>query len=149
MLNIMRKDVDVGMLFSNLVMFFIVLTCGSVLYPHGIRKIDPVQQAGTALKPIPGNLAYPLFPSASSAQDSWLSILSGSLSYMVAESFNRKSGLDQKFTRRNLLRLDHRFARCWFAVEFYWHHADPGADIFGHTLRTDRTCDNPCGVAYQ
>ena len=67
----MRKDVDTGMLFSNLVMFFIILTCGSVLYPHGVHKIDTVQQAATALKPIAGNLAYALFRSALSAPASW------------------------------------------------------------------------------
>ncbi len=98
MLNTMRKDVDVGMLFSNLVMFFIILTCGSVLYPHGIRKIDTVQQAATALKPIAGNLAYALF-AIGIIGTGFLAIpvLSGSLSYMAAESFNWKSGLDQKF----------------------------------------------------
>ncbi|WP_214070065.1 divalent metal cation transporter [Mucilaginibacter sp. dw_454] len=98
MLSTMRKDVDVGMLFSNLVMFFIILTCGSVLYPHGIRKIDTVEQAATALKPIAGNLAYALF-AIGIIGTGFLAIpvLSGSLSYMAAESFNWKAGLDQKF----------------------------------------------------
>ncbi|RFZ89960.1 divalent metal cation transporter [Mucilaginibacter conchicola] len=36
----MREDVDTGMLFSNVVMFFIILTCGSVLFPHGVRSIS-------------------------------------------------------------------------------------------------------------
>lgn len=61
MISKMREDVDTGMLFSNLVMFFIILTCGSVLYPHGITRIESVEQAATALKPIAGNLAYVLF----------------------------------------------------------------------------------------
>ncbi|SDF78176.1 Natural resistance-associated macrophage protein [Mucilaginibacter pineti] len=82
MLNTMRKDVDVRMLFSNLVMFFIILTCGSVLYPHGVRKIDTVQQAATALKSIAGNLAYALF-AIGIIGTGFLAIpvLSGSLSY--------------------------------------------------------------------
>lgn len=94
----MRKDVDTGMLFSNLVMFFIILTCGSVLYPHGVRKIDTVQQAAIALKPIAGNLAYALF-SIGIIGTGFLAIpvLSGSLSYMFAETFNWKQGLDKKF----------------------------------------------------
>jgi Mn2+/Fe2+ NRAMP family transporter len=98
MLTTMRKDVDVGMLLSNLVMFFIILTCGSVLYPHGIRKIDTVEQAATALKPIAGNLAYALF-AIGIIGTGFLAIpvLSGSLSYMAAETFNWKAGLDQKF----------------------------------------------------
>ncbi|MGF7080215.1 Nramp family divalent metal transporter [Mucilaginibacter sp. UYCu711] len=94
----MRKDVDVGMLFSNLVMFFIILTCGSVLYTHGQRDINTVEQAATALKPIAGNLAYLLF-SVGIIGTGFLAIpvLSGSLSYMFAEAFNWDEGLDKKF----------------------------------------------------
>jgi Mn2+/Fe2+ NRAMP family transporter len=47
----MRKDVDFGMLFSNLVMFFIILTTGSILFNGGIHQIDTVEQAAQALKP--------------------------------------------------------------------------------------------------
>src|SRR5664279_5356460 len=57
----MRKDVDFGMLFSNLVMFFIILTTGSVLFKGGIHKIDTVEQAAQALKPLAGRAAYLLF----------------------------------------------------------------------------------------
>src|SRR5664279_4269896 len=60
-INEMRKDVDFGMLFSNLVMFFIILTTGSVLFKGGIHKIDTVEQAAQALKPLAGRAAYLLF----------------------------------------------------------------------------------------
>jgi len=98
MISKMREDVDFGMLFSNLVMFFIILTCGSVLYPHGVHKIETVEQAATALKPIAGNQAYTLF-SIGIIGTGFLAIpvLSGSLSYMFAETFNWEQGLDKKF----------------------------------------------------
>lgn len=98
MISTMRKDVDVGMLFSNLVMFFIILTCGSVLYPNGQREINTVEQAAAALKPIAGNLAYLLF-SIGIIGTGFLAIpvLSASLSYMFAEAFNWDEGLDKKF----------------------------------------------------
>ena len=98
MLSAMGKDVDFGMLFSNIVMFFIILTCGSVLFPHGIRKIDTVEQAAAALKPIAGNMAYGLF-AAGIIGTGFLAIpvLCGSISYMLAEAFGWKEGLDKKF----------------------------------------------------
>ena len=37
-LESMRSDVNIGMLFSNLVMFFVILTAGSVLFPAGIKE---------------------------------------------------------------------------------------------------------------
>jgi Mn2+/Fe2+ NRAMP family transporter len=47
----MQHDVDFGMLLSNLVMFFIILTTGSVLFNGHIHQIDTVEQAAQALKP--------------------------------------------------------------------------------------------------
>ena len=55
MLRDMKQDVDFGMLFSNLVMFFIILTAGTVLFKGGIHQIDTVEQAAQALKPLAGN----------------------------------------------------------------------------------------------
>jgi Mn2+/Fe2+ NRAMP family transporter len=97
-LTTMRKDVDAGMFFSNLVMFFIILTCGAVLYPNGIRQIDTVEQAAKALQPIAGNMAYWLF-AIGIIGTGFLAIpvLSGSLSYMAAETFNWQEGLDKKY----------------------------------------------------
>jgi NRAMP (natural resistance-associated macrophage protein)-like metal ion transporter len=94
----MRKDVDFGMLFSNLVMFFIILTTGSVLFNGGIHKIDTVEQAAQALKPLAGNAAYLLFAVGVIGTGLLaIPVLSGSLSYIVTESFGWKEGLDKKF----------------------------------------------------
>jgi NRAMP (natural resistance-associated macrophage protein)-like metal ion transporter len=94
----MKQDVDFGMLFSNLVMFFIILTTGSVLFKANIHQIDTVEQAAQALKPLAGNAAYLLF-ALGILGTGFLAIpvLSGSLSYIFAESFGFKEGLDKKF----------------------------------------------------
>jgi NRAMP (natural resistance-associated macrophage protein)-like metal ion transporter len=94
----MKQDVDFGMLFSNLVMFFIILTTGSVLFNANIHQIDTVEQAAQALKPLAGNAAYLLF-AIGILGTGFLAIpvLSGSLSYIFTESFGWKEGLDKKF----------------------------------------------------
>ena len=97
-LHDMQQDVDFGMLFSNLVMFFIILTTGSVLFNGNIHQIDTVEQAAQALKPLAGNAAYLLF-AIGVIGTGFLAIpvLSGSLSYIITESFGWKEGLDKKF----------------------------------------------------
>jgi NRAMP (natural resistance-associated macrophage protein)-like metal ion transporter len=96
----MRKDVDFGMLFSNLVMFFIILTTGSVLFNGGIHQIDTVEKAAQALKPLAGNAAYLLFAVGVIGTGLLaIPVLSGSLSYIVTESFGWKEGLDKKFQK--------------------------------------------------
>jgi Mn2+/Fe2+ NRAMP family transporter len=97
-LDNMKMDTDIGMLFSNLVMFFIILTTGVVLYKAGIRQIDTVGQAAKALEPLTGKLTYVLF-ALGVIGTGFLAIpvLAGSLSYILAETFNWKEGLDKKF----------------------------------------------------
>jgi NRAMP (natural resistance-associated macrophage protein)-like metal ion transporter len=94
----MEKDVYSGMLFSNVVMFFIILTTGVVLYNAGVRQIDTVEQAAGALAPLAGKLTYLLF-ALGVIGTGFLAIpvLSGSLSYIVAETFNWRQGLDKRF----------------------------------------------------
>jgi Mn2+/Fe2+ NRAMP family transporter len=94
----MKQDVDFGMLFSNLVMFFIILTTGTVLFKGGIHQIDTVEQAASALKPLAGKEAYLLF-AVGIIGTGFLAIpvLSGSLSYIITETFGWNEGLDKKF----------------------------------------------------
>jgi len=94
----MDLDVDSGMLFSNIVMFFIILTAGTVLFNGGVHKIDTVEQAAKALQPIAGNLSYLLF-AAGVIGTGFLAIpvLSGSLSYILSETFGWDGGLDKKY----------------------------------------------------
>ena len=94
----MKKDVDFGMLFSNITMFFIILTAGSVLFNGGIHQINTVEQAALALKPLAGNLAYLLFAVGVIGTGLLaIPVLSGSLSYIITESFGWKEGLNRKF----------------------------------------------------
>ena len=94
----MKQDVDFGMGFSGIVMFFIILTTGTVLYNGGIHQIDTVEQAAMALKPLAGNFAYLLF-AAGIVGTGLLAIpvLSGCLSYIITETFGWEQGLDKKF----------------------------------------------------
>jgi len=96
----MKVDVDFGMLFSNVVMFFIILTTGTVLFNGGIHKIDTVQEAAKALEPIAGHGAYLLF-AIGVIGTGFLAIpvLSGSLSYIVSETFGWTGGLEKKFSQ--------------------------------------------------
>ena len=94
----MKQDVDFGMLFSNLVMFFIILTTGTVLFNAGIHQIDTVEQAAQALKPLAGNFAYLLFAVGVIGTGLLaIPVLSGSLSYIISETFDWEQGLDKKF----------------------------------------------------
>ena len=94
----MRQDIDTGMLFSNIVMYFIILTTGTVLFNAGIHQIDTVEDAAKALKPLAGDAAYILF-ALGIIGTGFLAIpvLSGALSYMITEIFNWENGLDKKF----------------------------------------------------
>jgi NRAMP (natural resistance-associated macrophage protein)-like metal ion transporter len=96
----MSKDVYFGMFFSNVVMFFIILTSGVVLYDAGIHRIETVDQAARALSPLAGKTTYLLF-AVGVIGTGFLAIpvLGGSLSYIVAETFNWRQGLDKKFNQ--------------------------------------------------
>ena len=94
----MKTDVNVGMFFSNIVMFFIILTAGSVLAAGGVHKIDTVEQAAQALKPLAGDMAYYLFAAGVIGTGLLaIPVLSGALSYIFSETFGLEMGLDKKF----------------------------------------------------
>ena len=94
----MDMDVDFGMFFSNLVMFFIILTTGTVLFKGGITEITSVEQAAKALEPLAGKLSYILF-ALGVIGTGFLAIpvLTGCLSYMLSETFKWNGGLDKKY----------------------------------------------------
>jgi NRAMP (natural resistance-associated macrophage protein)-like metal ion transporter len=96
----MATDVNTGMFASNLVMLFIILTTGIVLYNAGMRHIDTVDQAAKALAPLAGKFSYICF-ALGVLGTGFLAIpvLTGSLSYILAESFGWEEGLDKKFNQ--------------------------------------------------
>ncbi|HEY8690861.1 MAG TPA: divalent metal cation transporter [Chitinophagaceae bacterium] len=94
----MKEDVNIGMLLSNVVMFFIILTAGAVLFKAGIHKIDTVDQAAKALEPLAGKLTYLIFTMGVIGTGLLaIPVLAGSQSYMLAETFGWDEGLDKKF----------------------------------------------------
>jgi len=90
----MRTDVWSGMLLSNLVMFFIIAACGSILFPHGVTHIQSAAQAAEALRPFAGNATYFLFAIGIIGTGMLaIPVLAGSSSYALAESFRWREGL--------------------------------------------------------
>ena len=94
----MKLDVNFGMLFSNLVMFFIILTAAAVLFKAGKHSISTVEEAAAALQPLAGKLTYWLFGIGVLGTGLLaIPVLAGSQSYMLAETFGWKAGLDKTF----------------------------------------------------
>ena len=94
----MRQDNNLGMLISNVAMFFIILTAGSVLFPNGVNDINTVQDAAAALKPIAGEFAYILF-AVGVIGTGFLAVpvLAGACGYIISEMFDWKEGMNYKF----------------------------------------------------
>lgn len=96
----MRLDTVFGMLFSNLVMFFIIATTASTLHLKGITNIETANQAAEALRPLAGDLTFILF-SAGIIGIGFLAIpiLAGSASYAVSEALGWREGLYRKLNQ--------------------------------------------------
>ena len=96
-LDLRNIDVGVGAFFSNLVMFFIILTTAITLNQHGITKIETARQAAEALRPFAGNFAATLF-TLGIVGVGFLAIptLAGSAAYAFAETLGWQQGLNKK-----------------------------------------------------
>jgi NRAMP (natural resistance-associated macrophage protein)-like metal ion transporter len=92
-----KVDTYIGMAFSNIVAFFIMLTAVVTFNAHGIHDIETSAQAAEALRPLAGDFAFFLF-AAGIVGTGLLAvpILAGSAAYAVAESFAWRIGLGQK-----------------------------------------------------
>jgi len=89
-----RADILIGMLFSNLVMFFIILVAGAVLHAHGKTGIQTADQAAQALAPIAGPYAFVLFAVGMIGTGLLaIPILSGSAAYALKEFLNLPGSL--------------------------------------------------------
>jgi Mn2+/Fe2+ NRAMP family transporter len=94
----MRIDIWSGMFISNIVMFFIIVTCAATLFAHGITNIATAEQAAEALRPLAGNFAFFLFTLGIVGTGMLaVPVLAGSASYALSESFGWKQGLYKKF----------------------------------------------------
>jgi NRAMP (natural resistance-associated macrophage protein)-like metal ion transporter len=96
-LELRNIDVGVGTFFSNVVMFFIILTTAITLNRHGITHIESSRQAAEALRPLAGRFAATLF-TVGIIGVGVLAIptLAGSAAYAFAETLGWRQGLDKK-----------------------------------------------------
>ncbi len=94
----MRFDVLLGMVFSNLVSYFIIAAAAATFNRHGLLDLVSLQQATTSLIPLAGNLATILFAIGILGTGMLaIPVLAGSAAYVIAECFGWQEGLDRKF----------------------------------------------------
>lgn len=93
-----KLDTLIGMGFSNLIAFFIILTTAITLHVHGLTEIQTSAEAAKALRPIAGDFAFLLF-SAGIIGTGLLSVpvLAGSAAYAMAGTFKWKNSLEREF----------------------------------------------------
>jgi Mn2+/Fe2+ NRAMP family transporter len=91
-------DIVTGMSFSNLAMYFIILTTAATLHAHGQTSITTARQAAEALRPLAGNAAYWLFTLGLIGTGMLgVPVLAGSCAYAVAEAGAwRRGSLEQR-----------------------------------------------------
>ncbi|MEO8139448.1 MAG: divalent metal cation transporter [Gemmatimonadota bacterium] len=89
-------DVGLGTLFSNLVMFFIILTASLTLHAHGLTHVQTSREAAQALKPLAGAFAAGLY-AVGVLGVGFLAIptLTASAGYAISETFGWRQGLDK------------------------------------------------------
>jgi Mn2+/Fe2+ NRAMP family transporter len=81
-----RADTIVGMFFSNLIMYFIILTTAATLHAHGHTDITTAREAAEALRPLAGKWAYLLFTLGLIGTGMLgVPVLVGSCAYAIAE----------------------------------------------------------------
>jgi NRAMP (natural resistance-associated macrophage protein)-like metal ion transporter len=92
-----RTDVVTGMLFSNLIMYFIILTTAATLHAHGQTNIETAQQAAEALQPLAGRGAYWLFTLGLIGTGMLgVPVLAGSAAYAVSEAARWRGTLEAR-----------------------------------------------------
>ncbi len=95
-----QLDVWSGTFFSNLVMFFVILSCAMTLHRAGVTHIDSSRAAAAALRPLAGSLASTLY-TVGIIGVGLLAIptLAASSGYMLAETFAWRQGLNERFAK--------------------------------------------------
>ncbi len=90
-------DTTVGMIFSNLIAFFIILTAAVVLHAHGKIDIQSSSEAAEALRPLAGDLAFALFAAGIIGTGLLaVPVLAGATAYAASGAFGQRSGLQHK-----------------------------------------------------
>lgn len=92
-----KIDTIVGMLFCNVVFYFVIVSAGATLHVTGQTNIQSATEAAQALRPLAGDFATVLFGiGLIGAGILAVPVLTGSAAYAVAETFGWPSGLDEK-----------------------------------------------------
>ncbi|MDA8242364.1 MAG: Nramp family divalent metal transporter [Nitrospiraceae bacterium] len=93
-----RLDVVIGCLITDVISFFIIVTCGTLLFPHGMR-VTEASEAALALKPLAGEYAYLIF-SFSLANASLLGaiIVPLATAYYICEAMGWEAGVNKTFS---------------------------------------------------
>src|SRR5437870_614720 len=87
-------DTTVGMIYSNLIAYFIIITTAATLHAHGVTDIETAADAANALRPIAGNFTFLLFALGIIGTGLLaVPVLAGSAAYGVAEAFGWPSTL--------------------------------------------------------
>jgi Mn2+/Fe2+ NRAMP family transporter len=94
-----RMDVILGCIITDVVAFFIVLSCAATLYPAGIHNISDAAEAADALKPLAGQWAALLFAiGLVNAAMLSAAILPLATAYNICEGLGFESGVNKKFS---------------------------------------------------
>src|SRR6202048_3049955 len=92
-----RADIMIGMAFSNVVMYFIILTSAAVLHAHGKTNIQTAAEAAAALAPLAGPFAFIVFSVGMiGAGLLAIPILSGAATYAAKEFLGLRGNLASK-----------------------------------------------------
>lgn len=94
----MYKDIGFGMIFSNLITFFIIILSSATLFKHGSFNISTVEEVASILKPLAGPYANLLFLTGIIASGILaIPVLAGSAAYAISELFGWRFGFENKF----------------------------------------------------
>jgi NRAMP (natural resistance-associated macrophage protein)-like metal ion transporter len=99
-INDMHIDINVGMFYSELIMFFIIVSTAATIYQAGAKDVGHLDLAGIAqvLRPLAGDAAYLLFTFGLVGIGLLaIPVLAGSAAYALSEVFGWEEGLDKKF----------------------------------------------------
>jgi len=92
-------QVSFGLIFSNLISVFIIITSALTLHANGIT-VSTIGEASQALRPLAGDLSFLLFAIGIIGSGLLaIPVLISTTAYTVSETFNWKTGLNRKFNQ--------------------------------------------------
>ncbi len=99
-IRVLGMDTKFGMIFSNVMTFFIVLTTAATLNKNGIFNIATPQQAALALRPLAGDFAYLLFAIGIIGIGlQSIPVLAASVGYALSDALGIEEGLSKKLSK--------------------------------------------------